>query len=74
MDPIDGTNQDDTSVEDDLQSGSDTNSVADSINIHKPEAKEETKRIVRKKTPDEVRFLENEFAKDPKWTRRTVQI
>jgi hypothetical protein len=76
MDPNDGTDQDDTSLDDDLQPDSDTNLIADSENIHNSVAEEETKskRIVRKKTPDEVRFLENEFAKDPEWTRRTVQI
>jgi hypothetical protein len=76
MDPNDGTNQNETSLDDELQSESDTNLVADSENIHNSEEEKKTKpkRIVRKKTPDEVRFLENEFAKDPEWTRATVQI
>ena len=71
-------NNNDASLDDDLQSESDNNLIADSENIHNSEAEKEkktkSKRIARKKTPDEVRFLENQFARDPKWTRATVQI
>ncbi|CAI2365226.1 unnamed protein product [Moneuplotes crassus] len=30
-------------------------------------------RLIRVKTPEEVKFLESQFAKDPEWTRKTVQ-
>jgi hypothetical protein len=43
MDPNDGTDQDDTSLDDDLQPDSDTNLIADSENIHNSVAEEETK-------------------------------
>lgn len=30
-------------------------------------------RLIRVKTPEEVKFLESQFEKDPEWTRKTVQ-
>ena len=30
-------------------------------------------RLIRQKTPEEVKFLEEQFSKDPSWSRKTVQ-
>ena len=30
-------------------------------------------RFVRNKTPEEIKFLEDVFIRDPKWSRKTVQ-
>jgi hypothetical protein len=72
MVPNDGTHND-TSLDDDCKSESETSLIADDESTHNPE-ETKSRSIIRKKTREEVRFLEEQFARDPVWTSATVQI